>query len=292
MTLEASAPVGGELNASILVPPPAESEQPPAETPPVEPAPEAAGQQFDAERFALLERIVATDPSMRAQYEMERFGVAPMQAPMQQPMAYPQQAQPGQPGQALPPPQQGQIPEFQDGYDPYNPQHTAQLVGAILQQSLAPFQEFIHHTQQKDVQYEQQSLLHQVNQVETQVDQLVNKQYPGYAEDPLLKRVVQEEFQNYLAQRYPCPQGQPYNPIWMHPLAHEEALSKIAPQVRQYYARLKGALPAQAATNTAMAREAYVEGSNAVVSQGNPFADAEKKGDILGMVTAIRKQTL
>lgn len=277
--------------------------EPPTEAEPVEPAAapepveEVNPQEAEIQR---LRRVIATDPNLRQAYEAEQYREYGIENPY-----YPQAQQPQQPtqaqGQQAQPGQQPQLPFSLDDYNPTDPAHQMALFGYLLKQELSPFSQYIDSVQAQEASFQQQQRVQQVNEMDAGLNKALDKYVPGFSEmspealteeQELLVSSFHQLFQKELFAK--CPpnrtmNGQPYNPLWEHPKVHQEIISKIGPRVQQRAQKLGLYQPGtQQKGSKALARETYVESSNAVPSNNrNPFEAAYEADDALGMVKAL-----
>lgn len=269
-------------------------EKPAAATEP-ETVPESPEADPKEEELQRLKRIIATDPQKRALYEQERYGVQPV-APQ------PKQAQ-----QEAPKPKsldEAFAEAFQgDDYDPFNMAHQA----FITQFHLNPAMAYIDEVKAIDKQQEQQQRQRQIEQIATDADTSVQKlfiaQLPALeewlkAESPSLEQktlleMMTRSFQAKLFEAFPEREDQSHLRLWMNPDVHQDVVRQVMPEVKQLASKLgllEASLPAPK-VNKDMARESYVESSNAVPAGApvNPFDEALAKDDYAAAFGAIRQ---
>jgi hypothetical protein len=283
---------------------PAEAQTSAGEAQPEPQASEATVSEPDPkdQEIELLRRAVAANPQMRHEYEMAKFG----QSSLPQPPQY-QQPQPVyQEPEPQPEPQNDwSLPFAPEEYDPADPRHQMQLVQSVVAnqvtQALQPALEYIEHLKQQDAQEQQTQLYQQVNTMETEIHKQMDSFVPGFSdmygqeqhtpEQQMVANYAYEVFGNTMKSMYPPTvqngYGQAVNPLWGNPKVQAEVIKQIGPQVKAIASRLGLSQPtAQAPVNPQMAREAYVEPSNAVPSvNANAFETAAQHNDLLGMLS-------
>lgn len=263
----------------------------PEAKPEAEPKPEPSKED---DEVAILRRVVASDPNLSARYEYEKFGPAP--APLwQQPQAQQPQQQPVAQKPAEPQDEPAKLPFDADDFDPTDLNHQMSLIGHVLQQSLKPFSEFIEKQNQQEVQEQQERMNTHVQQLEDGVRDLMNKDFPGFADfykkkavSPAEKAIVRfahDEFSEVMKR---------YNPNqWGNPKVHQAVIKEISPNVKALAEKLgvfasNTEASAKEALKKEKAKESYVESSNAIpTGAGNVFDKAYKAGDIDAMFDAI-----
>lgn len=287
---------------------PAESEQSspgvPAENPPstpAEPQPDPKDEEIDA-----LRRVIAANPQMRHNYEMAKYGQSSLPV---------EQLQPQQPAQPTPQQQaqstQQAAPDLSfspEEYDPTNLDHQRSLLGHVvapmIQQALAPALEYVNSLKQQEAQESQQAIYQQVDSLETELHKMMDTYVPGFSdiygkeqytpEQEAVANLAYKKFSETLQKAYPPTvqneYGQWVNPLWSNSKVQAEVIGKIGPQVAQIANRLGiSQSPPPKSIDPTIAKEAYVEGSNAVPSgTKNAFEAAAEKGDLLGMLHNFR----
>jgi len=260
----------------------------------------------DKEKINAIERAIASNPQLRAQYLSELYGVS-IQAPLPSGQQAGQQLPAGQANQqqqVVNPQaaQQNAFPGFQqqvevpsdEEFDPYSKSHMLSLI----QSALVPYGHYIQSSIQQEEQARQQAAQAQqqayIQQTEQNIQTLMEKNLPGWKDvynspEPTLEQNVLADFsEKAFAQAlhdYP-------REVWTHPKVQADVALKIAPQIKNLATKLGVAFaqPVQADTakQKAAAREMYVESSNALPATNlTDFDRAAKKGDTLGMIKAL-----
>lgn len=291
----AEADSSAEVTAST---PGTQAEQTPEVSAPAQPDPKE-------EEIELLRRVIAADPAKRHEYEMAKYGQTSLPQAPQQPQ--PPQAPPQQ-VQEQPVAQSYELPFAPEEYDPTSFEHQQHLLGHLvapmIQQALAPALEYIQELKQQDAQEQQQGFHQQVDTMESELHKMMDQHVPGFSEmygsekhtpeQETVANFAYNKFTETLKQLYPPTVknqfGQAVNPLWGNPKVQAEVIGKIGPQINQIASRLGIAPTAKPkALDPTIAKEAYVEGSNAVpaVNQ-NAFEVAAEKGDLIGMLSNFR----
>jgi len=245
-----------------------------------------------------LQRVIAADPNLRANYLADKFGHLQPQPIIQQQPVYQQPQQPVQQQlhqyQAPPVQQTPALPFQPEDYDPFNLDHQQAVMNMMLQRQLQPFSEFVQSQQRENQILAQQAQQQRVNGMEANIQEKLNESIPGFNEafkptatfdQKIIKNAAISAFSEAM-QAYP----QEY---WGSDAVHQEVIQKISPQLNTLAQRL--GVSAQASSSSAqkqaMAREMNVVSSNAVPSnQSNPFDTAAKKKDTLGMIAALNRK--
>lgn len=279
-TEPASAPEASADPAPEVTPAetPAESQAAPAEAASAVDDVVALRAQLD-----VYKQIIASDPVKQAAY----YGVSPVQ----------QQAPAPQQAEVAP----AELPEAElfgeEGFDPYNAKHQLKLLQYNEQQK----QQTVA-AQQVESQNEQL-----LNQMDQQVLSAAEENMPGIKtlyekpyeqlsdNEQTVRDKAEKLFTRKMYEKFPPnqlgPDGKPFNPVWLSPVAHREVMQSISGNVKTLSASLGLGLPAPQGNPQAAEvarREMHVETSNAVpVDNSSDFEKAEAKNDLLGMVRAI-----
>lgn len=236
-----------------------------------------------------LQRVIASDPYLRAQYARAKYGDGTQfQQEQYQPQYTPEQyAQYQQEQQA----QQG-LPFQPDEYDFTSLEHQTALINHLLQQQLQPFKQYIESVQQEEQMQLRQQAYQKVQELDAGINDQFEKVLPGYKEwfqqdteeSEVLGDIVSIQFEKALNEL--CPDSR----HWHNPKLHADVVSKIAPKIQ----RLATKLGFQITTpdNTAVkakAKETFVEGSNAIPasSGGNAFEKALESGNLAEAMAAL-----
>jgi len=247
------------------------------------------------EELQRLKRIIALDPQKRAQYEAEKYGIQP-----QAPQPVQEQEQTTQKELSL----EDEFAQAFPGeeYDPWSIKHQA----FIQKYHLRPAFDYISQTQQVEQEHTQRQ---QAEQNAKQVENLNKGVQEQFAkglpivsellaaeslndEQQLLLDTMERKFQQALMEAFPPRQDGAHLKLWSNPDVHKEIVSQVLPSVKNLAQKLGLFDPPKPKppVNQAMAREAYVEPSNAVpATTGNPFDEALKKDDYASAFAAIRK---
>lgn len=256
----------------------------------------------DREKIAALERVIASNPDLRAAYIRQLYG-APEESP-----PIPEFIPATESVNIIPSntPQLQELPMFPKGaelpedvkFDPYNKEHMLSLI----QQALNPFATYIQQQHQQEVQYQQamaqQERLQIQKQANDQLHVMLDEQLPGIREmfqkqNPTFEEHVLSDFIHTTFKK--AMQGYPKE-VWLHPKAHQDVVLKIAPGIKQLAGKLGLAFnPAdrdESAKASArdmardMAREMYVESSHVTPARyaDREFDMAHKAGNVSEMI--------
>lgn len=268
----------------------AEPEQPQPPAPPEEPQEEAIPDPN--EEIQRLQRIIATDPQKRALYEHEKYGI-----PLPQPTQQAEQVQSGE--LSLEDAFANQFPG--EDFDPFNMKHQAFL----QQMNLKPAFSYIEQLQKEEQELEKRQAMEAnrqaVENLNKGVQDLFTKGLPIVGdllkaesltdEQAFLIDAMESKFQKALVERFPERPDGSHIRLWASPEVHKEIVREILPPLKQLAAKLGLAQEASKTVNQQVARETYVESSNAVPSTtGNPFDDALAKGDVASALDAFDKK--
>lgn len=218
-----------------------------------------------------LRRLIATDPQRRLAYESERFGPPP-----QTQFASPQQPQQPQNDPAL--------PFGEEDFDPTDMRHMQALLAHAVSQQLQPANQYITALQQRDMMEAQEQEQRNLQNLVTDVQKGIEKFVPDlYAGEMTPERVAMCDLAKQMFAREL--QGSYSEYLWANPMAHQEVLKKVGPQIQKMAERLGVTKP----TANGNKRQMFVE-SVSTEPGGNPnmFEKAHKKGDVLGMLSALR----
>lgn len=236
------------------------------ETP--EPASTDVGEELRLENER-LRRLIATDPQRRMAYESERFGPPP-----QQRQAPPQQQQENSPT----------LPFGQEEFDPTDLTHMQALLQYAVAQQLQPANQYIQSLQQRDQQEAQEAEQRQMQELVSDVQKGIEKYVPGlFGGEMTPDKIAMADLAKQMFAREL--QGSYSEYLWANPMAHSEVMKKVGPQIQKMAERLGVHKPAANGNK----REMYVESvSTEPGSSPNMFDNAHKKGDVLGMLSALR----
>lgn len=222
-----------------------------------------------------LQRIIATDPQLRQTYAQDYYG--PQPTPQPQP-----QYQPPQPAPQPQPTQQ--LPFNPEEYNPYNLEHQAALTEFVVQQAVAPAMQFIQNYQQQEQVQQQTYQEQQAKEQMSERQKILEKHVPGFTawtqqtaspEQLAVASFADREYLRLLSTVDPKLQ----NDIRVQ----QHIITQIAPKVKALASKLgASSLPVTSSS-------VYVEGAQRVpTSNANPFDDAFKNDDTLGMIKALK----
>lgn len=244
-------------------------------------------QDAEARRTALL-REIAINPAATQQYAQQQY----------QQQYQPQQQQVDQ-GPILP------FDEF--SYDPNNADHQRALIAAQLQEVGGPLFDKLNAITQRFEAEEEAKQVEQFKEVASQANnktvEFLDTYVPGFGNiagklgknEPLtaVERAVFNEAVNAESALFEMYEAQGYTDVRWNVQARAHIAQQIGPALQQYAKDL--GLVAQPSKpkltpeqQKVMKQEMYVESSNAVPANASSFDSAHAKGDIDGMIGALR----